>query len=48
MNIEPETMNTDLAALQEVVKKESAWVQLLRQEIGQVIIGIALAITVAI
>ena len=39
MNIEPETMNTDLAALQEVVKKESAWVQLLRQEIGQVIIG---------
>jgi MoxR-like ATPase len=34
-----ETTHTDLAALQETVKRESAWVQLLRQEIGKVIIG---------
>ena len=31
--------HTDLAALQENVKRESAWVNLLRQEIGRVIIG---------
>ena len=39
MSSETETTHTDLAAIQEAVKKESAWVQLLRQEIGRVIIG---------
>ena len=39
MEITDESMNMDLAALQETLKKESDWVQLLRQEIGKVIVG---------
>ena len=39
MTTETQTTHTDLAALQEPIKRESAWVQLLRQEIGKVIIG---------
>jgi MoxR-like ATPase len=39
MSLENQTSHTDLAALQENVKRESAWVNLLRQEIGRVIIG---------
>jgi MoxR-like ATPase len=39
MNKENETTHTDLSALQELVKNESAWVQLLRREIAKVIVG---------
>jgi MoxR-like ATPase len=39
MNTENETTHTDLSALQELVKNESAWIQLLRREIEKVIIG---------
>jgi len=39
MITENPTSHTDLAALQETVKRESAWGQLLRQEIGRVIVG---------
>ena len=39
MNTEEQSLSVDLAAIQEAVKAESAWVQLLRQEIGRVIVG---------
>ena len=39
MSIENQTSHADLAALQEIVKRESGWVTLLRKEMGKVIIG---------